>query len=283
LIVKKLFLKILIYLYDKKGITISKYRQETILEKNYYVLKGSIRKNPDYDDAWLFALAQDAEIIFDIGANIGQAALIMMHSNSIQKIFLVDPNPLALGQAANNLIFNHLSHNAHFICSFASDKIDQLVPLYTVLNGASGSTYPDNAKTAAKMNIVYNVPTTTIDALIDQFDVIPDLVKIDTEGAELLVLKGAEKLTLNGKTRFFVEMHSNPKMPMIENAEKVINWCKDHQYQAWYLKEKQPLTKPEQIAHHGRCHLLLLPQNMGFPEYLLPLKQGARFEEVETQ
>jgi len=129
------------------------------------------------------------------------------------------------------------------------------------------------------MNASFYVSTTTVDTLIEDYHVIPDLVKIDVEGAETKVLLGAVNLAEKQITRFFVEVHSSP-ISMTDNATKIIEWCQNNNYQAWYLKEKVFLTDPDQIAHRGRCHLLLLPENQSFPEYLLPLKQGARLEEV---
>jgi hypothetical protein len=139
--------------------------------------------------------------------------------------------------------------------------------------------YASHAGTAKKMNASFSVSTTTVDALVEANQIVPDLVKIDVEGAEIKVLSGSEKLAAQQKTRFFVEVHSSP-ISMHDNAIKIIDWCHDNDYHAWYLKEKVLLMDPNQIAHRGRCHLLLLPKDESFPEYLLPLKQGARLEEV---
>ena len=73
-------------------------------------------------------------------------------------------------------------------------------------------------------------------------------------------------------------MHSPPELTMDKNAELVINWCENNCYQAWYLKEKIKLINAEQIAHRGRCHLLLLPEHDTFPKYLIPIAQGSKIE-----
>jgi len=57
------------------------------------------------------------------------------------------------------------------------------------------------------------IPGTTVDDMWDGQGIFegcirPDAVKIDVEGAELRVLKGAEHLLDVGKTRFLVEVHS---------------------------------------------------------------------------
>jgi len=156
--------------------------EEDMLGKPYRVIKGTIRKNPDYDDAWLFALSREAKIIFDIGCNIGQSSLLMIHDNAIQKLLLVDPNPLALSQAAQNLIMNEYSTKACFVCAFVSDKLGEELEFFTMGSGAAGSMYASHAGTAKKMNASFYVSTTTVDALVEAYQMIPDLVKIDVKG-----------------------------------------------------------------------------------------------------
>ncbi len=62
---------------------------------------------------------------------------------------------------------------------------------------------------------------------------------------------------------------------MSENAGRIILWCKELNYTAWYLKEKVALISPDHIAHRGRCHLLLQPSDWDFPEFLKDIEQGA--------
>ncbi len=154
----------------KKKISIIQTKSATLLGKEYSVIKGTIRDKHDYDDAWLLVLAQDAKIIFDIGCNIGQSTLLMIHPQKVEKIILVDPNRMALSQAAQNLIMNHLSHKAVFISAFVSDVKDMQVEFYTVGAGAAGSMYEDHAKTATKLNEHSVVPTTTIDQIVNEFE-----------------------------------------------------------------------------------------------------------------
>jgi hypothetical protein len=127
------------------------------------------------------------------------------------------------------------------------------------------------------------VSTVTVDALTATYGLIPDLVKLDVEGAEYLVLQGATALAQKQMTRFFVEMHSSAQLPMVENTQKVLGWCREQGYRAWYMKEKIELTDPAQVASRGRCHLLLLPEKMALPARLLPLEQGAVLEKVQLR
>lgn len=98
-----------------------------------------------------------------------------------------------------------------------------------------------------------------------------------------MVLEGSKNLATGKQTRFLVEMHSNPRMPMVRNAELVLGWCAKSGYAAWYLAEGARLTDPFQISRRGRCHLLLQPQEWPFPAWLEGIPQGADPEAFLTR
>ncbi len=247
-----------------------------IFEKEFHVREGTIRSVPDFDDAWLIACASKAEIIFDIGANIGQSAFLELTPDGVDNLLLVEPNPLALSVAAENLIHNHLIHRVNMKCAFVSDGSNAKIDFFTVGSGAAGSMYPNHAKTASKKNSHYFVPSITIDELCEQYG-IPDLIKIDIEGAESYALAGAKACLLKQQTRFLIEMHSNTDLPMEENARKVLQICQENNYKAWYLSRQKELTNPEDVSDRGRCHLLLQPCSWPWPwpELVTQIQQSA--------
>lgn len=264
---------------ERFGFVRRRLTTESILEKTYQVVGGSTRTH-DYDDAWILALGFDSRVVFDVGCNVGQSTLLLLHSDRIEQIVLIDPNPAALAIAAENLIRNSLSPRSRFVCAFASESVGSSVVLHTIGTGSAGSMYSTHAKTASKLGQSLRVPTTSLDQLSQYYSLHPDLVKIDVEGAEYLVLKGATAVASRQTARFMVEMHSSPELSMRDNATRIIGWCGDHGYRPWYLKDKCELSGAEMIESRGRCHLLLLPAAMPFPEYLTHLEQGAPLEKV---
>jgi len=246
-----------------------------LVGRDLVVREGSLNDGPDYDDSWLFACAQRAKVAFDVGANVGQSALLMLCAN-VAEVTLIEANPTALAIAADNLIRNQLSARARFVSAFASDASDQTVDLWTVGVGAAGSMYPGHAKAAAREGTVQRVPTATLDELTDKFAAVPDLVKIDVEGAETKVLAGSKRIAAHHGTRFLVEMHSAPEMPMLRNATLVLEWARATGYAVWYLRDAVKLEIPEQIGDRGRCHLLLQPAAWPYPEWLVGIGQSAR-------
>ncbi len=249
--------------------------QKSLCGLTVKTVKGTLKGKADQDDAWFFHLAGHHKRIYDIGANIGYTALLTNIQGNAEKLLLIDPNPEALSIAAKNLILNNLAENATFYTSFVSDKSGEQVPFYTVAAGSAGSMFKGHAETAAAINSFYMVTTISIDDLVKKLGWSPDLIKIDVEGAESLVLLGAIQLAANRATTFIVEMHSPPELPMTENAQRVLEWCKSSRYRAWYMRDACPLQSSEQVADRGRCHLLLLPEHQKYPDYLREIKQGA--------
>lgn len=237
-------------------------------------LKGTIRKETDYDDAWFYALARNSRVVFDIGCNHGYTAILGLIANPRNQMLLVDANPLAMAKAVKNLAINNLINNCRMFIGFLSNKPDENVIFYTVGSGAAGSMFKTHAKTAGSINSRINAQTSTIDNLCEMYKMNPDFIKIDVEGAESLVLEGSIKTALLKECRFLVEMHSSPELSMVENASKVLTWCANNDYTAWYLKEKTILLDVDMISHRGKCHLLLQPRGWSFPDFLISISQS---------
>lgn len=252
-------------------------RQQT-LGRHFVVRDGSLSNRSDYDGAWLLASALHAETVFDIGANVGQSSLLVLLSQTVRQVVLVEANPEALVVAAENLIRSDLVDRARFVCSFAGETDHSEVRLWTIGTGAAGSADPGLALSAVKAASSFIVPTVTLDSLCDKYGIVPDLVKIDVEGAEHRVLRGSKLCASHLKTRFLVEMHRSPNLSMRANAAQVLAWCQDHGYAAWYLAKELLLDAPEPIQHRGRCHVLLQPAAWPYPQWLKGIRQSAALE-----
>lgn len=264
--------------------------KELTINNVKYLMRGLHRNGaPDYDEAWFNALCGQKEIVrvYDVGSNVGYSSLIALQHPNVRKVMLIEANPEALQLAAFNMFRNGFSCNTSFINCFVSDIDNLTVPFFTTGTGEAGSMYRSHAKTAGAMNSQIETQTLTLDSIIAAFFNIPDLIKIDVEGAELQALNGLVK-TLStirklanstglGTVRYpqiLVEMHSNPDLTMLQNAKNVLAWCDGNDYFAWYLAKHHRLTRPQQIEDRGRCHLLLQFAEFPYPECLKPIDQG---------
>ena len=238
-------------------------------------ISGTIRKTTDQDDAWFYYLCKHHDTVFDIGCNIGYTALLALIQNPDRNYLLVDPNPIALNNAHLNLVSNNLGNKANYFAGFVGNKQDDKIKFYTLGSGAAGSMYASHAESAALVNSYNEVNTVTLDYLYNYYNLKPDLVKIDVEGAELLVMEAASKLTKETQCTFFIEMHSVENLSMEQAGDSLLAWCLNHNYKAWYLKDAIEMTKGALIKNRGKCHFLLMPQNESYPDYLKDIPQNA--------
>ncbi len=257
-----------------------KWIDKKIGTKTITVREGTIRKKTDYDDAWFYLCSQNSKLIFDVGANVGGDTLYALLANPNNQIYSIEANPKALSQVADNVIQNQFSERVRFINKFVSDSNNENIKFWTVGTGAAGSRYKDHAKTAAHKNQSINVSSISIDALCEQFGVIPDFIKIDVEGAEYDVLLGCQKCLKNNQTRILVEMHSNKDLSMQDNTNKILKICSNLNYSVWYLSNGDLLKSSEQNKNRGRCHLLLQPEKWAYPNWLNGIKQSTPLNDV---
>lgn len=181
---------------------------------------------------------------------------------------MIDTNPEALSLANKNVINKNYIHKTKTLLGFVSDKNDEEIDFYTVGHGSASSMFKSHAETAAVFGMSFKVQTVTLDTLVNYFKSIPDFIKIDVEGAEFIVLNGSKETAKSNRIKILVEMHSNEVLSMKENTDKVLNWCDEAGYAAWYLMDKQKLISSDQVKHSGLCHFSLIPLADDFPSYL---------------
>ncbi|MDZ4756720.1 MAG: FkbM family methyltransferase [Bacteroidota bacterium] len=231
-------------------------------------------RNADKDDAWFYELVKRSNCFFDIGANVGSTGIYAKSNNRNKKVLLVDPNLEALTIAYKNLMMNEMGLNSQFFCGFVSDKVGEQVKFYTIGIGEAGSMFRSHAHTASKTNSFFYINTVTIDHIVETIQWIPDLIKVDVEGAETFVLNGSMSLASQQKTSFFIEMHRTEEIPMVQNAQMVLDWCKKTSYNCYYLKNHALLSSADEVANRGKCHFSVMPSSMAYPEFLKDINEG---------
>jgi len=264
-------------LYNKK------YEVKSILDKKYTITKGCIPEESDYDDAWLLFLSSKSEIVFDVGCNIGQSSLLITHSNSLKKLILIEPNPLSLSMAAENLIMNNKSENVIFIPKAAYNQSGVNIKLWSMQGAYAGASTDINFSETGRISKNYfDVETITLDEIANTHNYYPDVVKIDVEGAEFSVLEGSINIAKKGNTLFIVEIHSSIELSIVDNTNKILQWADQNDYQAYYLREHKKLINSENIKHRGRYHILLIHKQKKYPEGLNRIKQGLNIKNLNS-
>lgn len=183
-----------------------------------------------------------SKVVMDVGANIGYMSSVMTHSlSSSDKVFSFEPHPAIFERLCRNI--NYMSGPQVFAHELAlSDEIGEMrfmLPQGWLQNEGLG--FLDSSLTQDKIKgakFLKNVKTTTLDSFasekgLDQIF----LMKVDTEGNELAVLKGASALLAAKKIKTII--YEDHRLYPTE----VSSFLESFGYHVYFLK--RGLLKPQ--------------------------------------
>ena len=145
-------------------------------------------------------IPRDGDICVDIGANIGACTALWASRNPSGKILAIEPHPASFQRLQENVRLNGWTHIEciHAAASSASGSIEIGMTQESSMAVVGRKAF-DQAET---------VPALTLDRLLEERGITRvDLCKIDVEGHEVEVLKGAFG-TLSHIRRLIIEFHS---------------------------------------------------------------------------
>ena len=138
--------------------------------------------------ALLRRVVQPGMVVADVGANVGLFTLLLARSaTATGQVHAFEPNPPLFQRLSENVALNRLPNVALFpqACAAVPGDVTFYAPAVTEINQGLGTLRPTATATPI------TVAATTLDA---HFAAAPrlDFIKLDVEGAEALVLQGAE-------------------------------------------------------------------------------------------
>lgn len=245
------------YLYDKNSYRFAErdginYRLDISDTVDHYIYFG-------FRDEMFNLVAEDikrANVIFDVGSNIGATVLNFAHYNPDAKIYAFEPHPLTYKRAEENIKLNKFK-NIKLINSGIGNKLENL-KLYEVNNKNSG-----------KNRILFEndffpfieVSIDTIDNFIRNNNITAlDILKIDVEGFEYFVIEGGYESILKYKPLIIIEINDNYLKEKNKSAEDLIKLLINNGYN--YLYDAHDLS-PFNPGHNlTNCHLDLIAKSI---------------------
>jgi FkbM family methyltransferase len=147
----------------------------------------------------LLEAARAGDTFFDVGANIGTVTIPVAMTGA--ECLAFEPAPANAARLAENAELNRLGNVTVVEAAMWSES--GTVALW--VEGAEGS---GTSRVVECADGTIEVPAATLDRFAGGGAAAPDLLKIDVEGAELEVLRGAEATLAAGRVReVFVETH----------------------------------------------------------------------------
>ena len=143
-------------------------------------------------NAWIASFEKDDTFV-DIGANIGLYSLLAA-AHGVSKTYAIEPNPFSFSVLAHNVVTNGFSRQIAPLC-LAMNNRSSLVTFK--LGGLHAGNVENEIAKGEKLG--EGVPLTTASFSIDELFCIQGItginhLKIDVDGLELEILKGADKL-----------------------------------------------------------------------------------------
>lgn len=175
----------------------------------------SCAKEPETVE-WIETFLKEGGVMYDIGANVGAYALVASKfTHGKAKIYAFEPSFSTFANLSRNVFLNGCSGSIIPLHLALSDKtgLDNLNYL-DLVSGSSCHAFGANVMfTGETFEPVFKQPIIayTIDDLIEAFGIeVPNLIKIDVDGIELAILKGAEKTLCQKEVRtVLVEVNEN--------------------------------------------------------------------------
>lgn len=173
-----------------------------------------------------------SNIFYDIGAHVGYHTMIasLLVGND-GEVVAFEPLPRNLYYLKKHLEINNID-NVELIESAVSDESG-----YTYLEPGDHPSTPHI--TEFKSNGNHKIRTYSLDDLINSKSINPpDVMKIDVEGAELMVLKGSIYILKNYKPKIFLELHSKELFTECKSFLKDYNYS----FKSIEIKEQKSRT-----------------------------------------
>ncbi|HUV03775.1 MAG TPA: FkbM family methyltransferase [Armatimonadota bacterium] len=174
-------------------------------------------------------------VVFDVGANIGYytltAALAVGTSGGV---FAFEPLEQNFRRLERHVQANRL-HNVTIVKAAVGDR--RGVARLEIRSSPGLARLSENG--------TVEVPLVSLDSMIQGGELpLPDVIKIDVEGAEMLVLKGAVSLFASAKPLVFLSTHG------IKEEEECLRFLSERGYTFETLKERPSSVRKEFIAKH---------------------------------
>ena len=167
-------------------------------------------------------IAPDRDVI-DVGANVGFYSVMAAQLLDQGRVLAVEPNPEAYRRLVANLARNRLTEKVTIFHGLASDSVGQAT-LHHIEGMEEYSSMGQivHASVSGKTARTTSSVAHTVDGLVAAHGLNPGFMKIDVEGADMLVLSGAIETLKRHRPVVLTELSPALLEPMGTSAAAVI-------------------------------------------------------------
>jgi len=210
------------------------------------------RNFPDHEIDYVEAFAdacRDADLVYDIGANVGHFSLVAGTVNPYAEIVAFEPESSNFERLCENIHGNDFDDRACLMQVALGDKKKEIDIFCTShVPGIGGHRVKADGEKSNEANIT--VPSLKVDGLVDRGELAPpDLIKIDVEGFEMKVLKGMNKVLENHGPQLFIEVHPNYLLEFGTSEKELVNLLYNFGYRPTQFEGANSQTRHKQVHY----------------------------------
>lgn len=222
----------------------------------YKVIQHAQMNDPDQAEEFRSFLSHcSAEMfLFDIGAHFGIFSLAA--ANFGGRAVAADPSPVATKMIDTEIALNHCADKVRVLQTSVSDVSGEL-------GLVSSGMFSEGYFKVEKGRLASDLTPTramTVDQMAAEFGV-PTHIKIDVEGHEASVLRGAHATLAKHSPFLFLELHNEMVLSASGDAGEALDIIEALDYRTYDLADgpiardsifRKPIIRI--VAHHGGCH-----------------------------
>jgi len=211
-------------------------------------------------------LIDDARVFVDVGANQGLFTLVAAARNPKVRIYAFEPNPNVNALLVDNVAVNDWTDRVTVSCQAVSDRPGMVE--FRVPESPYAAVGAIVAVSRSRTGTVIEVPAVRLDDLLGDEEV--DVVKIDVEGAESLVIQGAEQTLRRTRAAVILEVLEPYDYA---GAERLL---RELAYDFYHLTPAGPVAAPSLVPDLNRAHrnYLCLPRGEEVLDRVRPAPHG---------
>lgn len=196
---------------------------------SYYVMYDKGAAFYHYEESLKAEILQHlptAGVFFDVGANIGLISLFVSKFHPDAKVYSFEPGSI-VGRCLKETIVKNKFKNLTLIQKGVSDHTGSAE--FFLDPKSTGGSSLIKVHAGSKNQYVEKIELVSLDDFTQEAGVIPNVIKIDIEGAEEFALKGARQLISKHSPHLIIEVdHKN----FLSNSEFWLETLKNYQVRA---------------------------------------------------
>lgn len=247
-------------------------------------LEGVLPRSPhpeyfDYEHYSFLGLklllsSQQSPIIFDIGASYGvMSCLISKMLGGKGRVYAFEANSSVIEKAEGFAKANNL-RNIDFINKFVGEKSGLMTDFFIVpgTHSVASTRNPEILKFHPQA-VQSNMEMLAIDDFVQETGIIPELCKVDIEGAEYVAITGMQNLLTNHQVDLVIETHGDEILGIGGDLNALLRWLQKIGYVTMDLVTRTIIDIEDFVKNYNNVigHILLSKKlkNQDFARSLL--------------